>query len=236
MKPIRRLTIVMAYYENPTMLAAQITSLDEMPPEIQGMLRLIVVDDCSPLFPARIAGAHAFGRDVYRLKVDVPWNQDACRNLGARMAATDWMLLTDMDHVPSRELLTYLLCERLDEGNFYRFGRVTAPKMDAYKPHPNSYAMTKALYWKAGGYDERRAGVYGTDGNFRRALDRISSEVFVRAPLIRFPREVIPDASTTQFERQSKSNEELKRKIDADIKASGQLGPLVHRFGWSKVQ
>jgi hypothetical protein len=40
-----------------------------------------------------------FAFSLYRMGVDVPWNMDACRNLAASQAKTDWLLLTDIDHL-----------------------------------------------------------------------------------------------------------------------------------------
>lgn len=233
---MRRLSIVSAYYENAGMLRAQVENLNNLPPGMAEQITLIVVDDCSPTAPAVVEPGQRFAVEVYRLAVDVAWNQDACRNLGMRHVKSEWVLLTDMDHVPSERLIDRLLTMPLDTSRFYRMARVSAPDASAYKPHPNSYVLTKSLYWRVGGYDERWAGAYGTDGNFRRGLDKLSSEVFLKEPLMRFPREVIPDASTTQYARQSKENEELKRRIKHEIAASGIEGPVTGRFEWARVQ
>jgi hypothetical protein len=232
----RPLTIALAYYENPAMLARQVENLAALAPALAGALTLIVVDDGSPTAPAVVPKGQRFGVKVFRMKVDIRWNQDACRNLAMRHVDTEWALITDMDHVPSGDLIRRLLFGKLDTKRFYRFGRVSAPELLAYKVHPNSYALTRDLYWRAGGYDERWAGAYGTDGNFRRALDKIAAEVLLAEPLIRYPREVIADASTTQFERQSPENEILKRRIKHAIADSGDPTPVVGRFPWERVQ
>jgi hypothetical protein len=39
------------------------------------------------------------------MREDIAWNQDACRNLAVSLARTEWVLLTDMDHVPTEALL-----------------------------------------------------------------------------------------------------------------------------------
>lgn len=233
---MRRLSIVLAYYENAGMLRAQVEALNNLPPKMAEAITLIVVDDCSAEAPASIIPGQRFASEVYRLKVKVPWNQDACRNLGMRQVKTEWAVITDMDHVPSAELIRRLLLGSLDPSRFYRFARVSAPDASKYKPHPNSYALTRDLYWKVGGYDERWAGAYGTDGNFRRGLDKVSSEVFLKEALMRFPREVIADASTTQFARQTPENEDLKRSIKHEIARTGIVGPVVDRFPWERVQ
>jgi hypothetical protein len=83
---------------------------------------------------------------MYRMLEDVRWNQDACRNLGVSQAETDWLLLTDMDHVVPADTFEKILKASLDSDTAYRFARVSMPKLDPYKMHPNSWLMTKAVF------------------------------------------------------------------------------------------
>ena len=133
-----------------------------------------------------------------------PWRQDAARNRAAHEAHGSWLFLSDMDHVLPTESLSVLLglCPPADV--VYSFQRLDAPdltpKVDAQgrlHPHPNTYAMRKDRYWKLGGYDEEYCGIYGTDGYFRRHLLETTTIAHLDdVPIVRFPREVIPDAST----------------------------------------
>lgn len=204
-------SLVMAYYENPGMLREQAWKLLKLPEEIRHALNVVIVDDGSPQKPA----AHALAGDtigqlrrelasfvVWRMEVDVPWNQDACRNVGAREAPTQWILFTDMDHVVPSSTWRYLMTNKLKKHEAYKFARVTAPALTPYKPHPNSWAMKRQMFWTVGGYDEALAGNYGTDGDFLVRLRRKASVVeLADVHLIRYPRDVIPDASTTTLER-----------------------------------
>jgi hypothetical protein len=103
--------------------------------------------------------------------------------------------------------LQRLLDGLLDPLNVYRFARVDAPHpwpyaLEAcapYKPHNDTWLMTRALFFdeRIGGYDERLSGCYGTSGEFKdRALAAARAHVRIPEPVIRYPREVIPDAST----------------------------------------
>lgn len=238
-------TLVMAYYENAGMLREHVKLWFRLPPEILSHLSVIVVDDGSPTAPAADAISpmqlHALqGRladfQLWRMGVDVPWNQDACRNVGVREARTTWILLTDMDHVVPEDTWRNLMNFRLKKQRAYRFSRINAPKFDTYKPHPNSWALTQGLYWQAGGYDEALAGNYGTDGDFLVRLSHVAEQVqYLEWPLIRYPREVIPDASTTTLERK---NPEERQRINALVK--GRTGnpdwkPLHFSFPCARV-
>ena len=87
---------------------------------------------------------------------------------------------------------------KLDERKVYRFSRVDAPDMTPYKPHPNSWVFTRGMFNRIGGYDERLSGFYGTDGEFGKRVERATAKVvLLDEVLIRYPREVIADASTT---------------------------------------
>jgi hypothetical protein len=205
-------TLVMAYYENAGMLREQFRHLMGLPQDIQRNLSLIIVDDGSPTAPAFDAlepGQWAELKltlervQLWRMGVDVRWNQDACRNIGARHARTSWLLLTDMDHVVPADTWRGVMTTKILKSRAYRFQRINAPAGDPYKPHPNSWAISRGLYWRVGGYDEALAGHYGTDGDFLVRTRREAAVYELPWPLVRYPREVIPDASTTTLTRKS---------------------------------
>lgn len=231
---MRSLTIVMAYYENPGMLARQYAALAAMAPSIREQVRLIVVDDGSPNAPAQ-PGECGVALEIYRMGVDVRWNQDACRNLGVDRAPDGWVLLTDIDHLIPESTLASLIVHEIDDRLAYKFERVSEPDMTPYKPHPNSWFMTKALYDKIGGYDERFAGLYGTDGDFRDRV-RAKAEIdILPVALVRVPREVTPDASTTMYLRkQPEDAEGIPRvKMQRAMEPGWKTKRLT--FPWSRV-
>ena len=113
-------TLVMAYYDNPGMLTHHIHAWRELPHNMRESLRVIIVDDASPRWRAenvvRDMGEHGLrSLELYCMEKDVPWNQDACRNIGAYHAREGWLLLTDMDHVVPRETWARLMTRALDE-------------------------------------------------------------------------------------------------------------------------
>jgi hypothetical protein len=189
------------------------------PEQLKEALRVIVVDDCSPNFPARDAVVESgVMLTLYRTLVDVRWNWIFCRNLAMSKAQTDWRLMTDMDHVLPAKVLSSLLTMKLDERIAYRLSRVDAPKMVPYKPHPNTWLMTGALFDKVGGYDETFSGYYGTDGDFRRRVEKVAKIVLLPERMVRYERNVIPDASTTTYTRKEDFDRANVQRIVAERK------------------
>lgn len=234
-------TLVMAYYDNPGMLVHHIGVWFALPKELRKLLHVRIIDDGSPRSPAEPIARGYFNElnaklgsfELYRMGVDVAWNQDACRNIGAKDPKTDWLLLTDIDHVAPEATWRRLMCGQLKTGCVYRFGRVSAPGMEPYKHHPNSWACTSKMYWRSGGYDEALAGYYGTDGDFGRRLLAQAPLIELKDVLIRYPREVIPDASTTTLERKRPGDKEQIYRIMKGRDASWQ--PRVLSFPFEKV-
>jgi hypothetical protein len=239
---VRDLTLCLPYYINAGMLAAQYAALAALRPETKAHLRLIVVDDASPSSPAAPPQADiGVPVEIYRITVDVPWNQDAARNLAADRARTEWLILTDIDHVLHEKTAARLVAEDLQPYAVYRFGRrLDAPdlapkiKNGHHHPHPNSWVMTRAMYDRVGGYDEALAGNYGTDGDFARRVAQVAPVLTLKWPLIRYPREVIADASTTTLARK---DEAQKARIRELIHARPKKGwtPLRGSFPWEQV-
>lgn len=237
---MNRITLCLAYYENPTMLHRQLVLLAALPARFQKQIELIVVDDGSPTKPA-LPVFQAFPMPMpvvarlFRMGVDIPWNMDACRNLAVKHAETRWVLLTDIDHLVMDKTWKKILDIELKDLAVYKFARVSEPDLLPYKQHPNSWLMTREMYDRCGGYDERFAGWYGTDGDFRNRVARNAPVMNLKEPLIRVPREVTPDASTTTLVRRSDENLANLDRIKAERAKIKGWKPLRGLFPWEQL-
>lgn len=231
----RPFTLILPFYENPVMLVRQYEHLAALPADVRECLHLIVCDDGSPKNPATwpcVAGEGIVEPDLnwlglasfqlFRVDVDVRWNWLTCRNIGVHHAKTDWVLLTDIDHMLPEATARRIQEKKLRPENVYRFSRVDAPKLTPYKIHPNTWLMTREMFDKIGGYDERFSGFYGTDGEFRDRVKLNAAEVIILPEvMIRVPREVVPDASTTRYKRKQPEDDVGVTRVRKQIRKEG---------------
>ncbi|MDH5244811.1 MAG: glycosyltransferase family 2 protein [Betaproteobacteria bacterium] len=203
----KAVTIVLPYYDNPVFLAAQIAHWQTFSADVRAHLSAVIVDDGSPT-PARLPADRPFPMRLFRIEVDVRWNWLAARNIGAHYAADGWLLLTDMDHRVPHGTAQGLVYGQHDPTGVYAFSR-REHTGDAITPHSASFLMTRALFWRIGGYDETLSGHYGTDGEYRRRLAQHAQMRLLTEELVRF--EYVADASTTRYLR--------KQPEDAGVKA-----------------
>lgn len=235
---MRQISVVMAYYDNPTMLRRQYDKMKAYSADTRKHLEYVVVDDGSPNFPALAPEDRWFGFKLFRILVDVRWNQDAARNIGVHHASHDWVLLTDMDHLIPEETLRFLMQDkRLDPKTAYRFTRVEDVTGEPYKFHPNTWFLATQHYHYIGGYDERFAGYYGTDWDFRdRATARSKEVKQLPLPVIRVGREHTPDASTPrEFGRKTPQDSRRIQEIRRQRESQGKWQPLRMTFPYQQV-
>lgn len=228
----RDFTLVLPYYRNPGMWELQAKRIAGYPDEIRQHVRVIVIDDGSPKEKLTAPKTPLpFALSMYRIEVDVRWNWLAARNIGHHHAETDWVLFTDIDHLVPPKTARRIVEGYLQRDTIYRFQRVNYPDGSAYHPHPNSWLMTRAMFDKVGGYDERYSGFYGTDGMFRDRCQAASRGVTIlREKLERVDRQVQADASTTSYARKAPEDREAVPRIRKEIEASGQLKPVRLSF------
>lgn len=261
-----RLSVIMPYYRNPRILTRQLLVWrNEWTASAKQDIEIVIVDDGSPDDTAAEALASMWGGDraglppisLYRVKEDRLWHQHGARNLGAHVAQGERLLMTDMDHVvPGSTLAEVLrLLPELGKREVITFGRVDAPRTltwraehwpefartrredGSLKPHVNSFVVSRAHYWRLGGYDESLCGVYGTDKEFRRRLFVATTPVrhLDHAPLIRVGREVIDDASTRGIDRKTSGRNALKKAAALRKALAGIKGPISLNFPWERV-
>jgi len=194
-------SIVSAYYDNAEMTRFMADWYNRFSAETREMIELVLVDDGSQKAPLgsldlRLNLPHQF----YRIRRDIPWNQDGARNIGCHHARGPWLLLTDADHVfEEAEVRKAIELERPDKP--YLMLRKHLDGNEYINPHINSFLISKTRYWEIGGYDEIYRGHYGSDKFFLpRVFSKKNRPVFpICASLVEPDR--IADASTTSYSR-----------------------------------
>lgn len=238
----RAFTLVVPYYDNPKMFREQQRVWRSLTEDIRAALHIIVVDDGSPTAPAKprvepetVEAVASFR--LFRTGVDVRWNWLFCRNLGVEKATTDWVLLTDIDHVIPPPTWRRLMRDKLDPLVAYRLGRVVAPDQTPTNPHPNTWIMTRHMFLnRVGGYDELFSGVYGSDGEFagRVALWAQTIHLLTEVAVL-YPPAVIPDASTTKYDRKTPEDREARALLKAEKFYQGaSYQPKRLTFPWTQ--
>lgn len=196
------------------------------PEEIKWNTEIIVIDDCSPRYPAEdeLLGNFLIQYPhfkLYRIKEDIRWNWIAAKNIGAHEAMNDWLMLTDIDHMVDEQLAEYLHDFAANPDCFYVPSRVDGSQRRFNpKPHPNSYFMTKDLFWKVGGYNEHYSGHYGSDGSWRRRCEAVGKKVLLDVPLVQYLPDEIDDCNS-KLERKSEEQRLNTANVTAWIEANG---------------
>lgn len=240
-------TLIVPYYRNPKMLARQVREWNSYPEDV----RIVVVDDGSPEAALPVIEEEAapwirYRLQLYRIEVDLPWNREGARNLGAKMASDEWIVHVDIDHVLPVHAADALLQFKADPRCWYRFPRWRVGRADETRrkdrvpesaefaqihPHIDSYLVRRELYWEAGGYDEDFSGCLGGGTEFLRRLERCAPvEIAPESVCLHVhTRHSVKDASDWSL---SRDTTEGKRRARA--KPAGSKPISIIRFPWSR--
>lgn len=240
----------MPYYDAPEMLMKQLEYWQQYPEWVAECVRVILVDDGSPTWPAQTVldavGGPPFPIELYRIEEDIPWNHGGARNLAFTQMQEGWALLTDIDHVLPLESVCSLLTKQLNVNCIYipsRYRVLGALDWKEIEPHSDSFILTREMFWKVGGFDESFSGYWnGVSHLFRKHLLSICREVSVldNIHLLFFDNTIVKDANVKSLGRKGsaydiKGNPRLylklrKRLHDNDYKPTNHL-----QFTWKQV-
>jgi hypothetical protein len=218
-KPI---TLVYPYYENPKFFEVQLRQWSWLAHEsaaVRDRLSIIVVDDGSVDSPAQgvldRVGPCGLSMRLFRVDVDVRWNWLAARNIGLRHAPDGWVCVTDMDHLIPMGTMRGLIAGQHDSSVIYGFARldVKGEHHEPIGPHPNSWFLTRNMFWTVGGYDETLSGHYGTDSDWRKRCAAVAPMHILDTPLLRH--EYVEDSSTTRYLRKQPQDRRVRELIAA---------------------
>lgn len=165
------LTIIHTYYNDKTLLETQIERWNVYNQPIN----IILIDDGSKNIPAiDVIKQHTFKDyidfSLYRVKEDIGFNSHGCRNLGATLAKTEWLLFLDVDYTIQPSDLKKLQNEHLDPMTWYELNAKYKGRGDPYMAL-NQFLITKKNFLDSGGYDESFIPYHMGDREFLAILE-----------------------------------------------------------------
>ena len=221
-----RFSLILSYYDQPKMLARQSEVLAAWSEDIRSLWELIVVDDASPNYPAHVGDIGMEAR-TFRIEKDVRWNWTGARNVGIKESRGEWLLITDIDHVVPFVTAAGLAGMELED-TVYGFKR--RMRREIHHAHPNTFLVKRTRLSRIGWFDERLAGLYGGDNEWRSRAGQIE-----RLPLyldLMTPDDV-PDAWIDD-ERATPANTAMRKQVLRYI--AENPGPRTLRNPYHRVQ
>jgi len=232
-----KVSVVITYYNQPKILEWCLGYICNWFPPTIADTEVIIVDDGSrshPAFPVVRKIERLFFKthwfQIYRVIPDIPWNQCGARNLGAKVAQYEWLLMLDVDHtVDQCDMNAILTTTRQTRINrWFTFNRLSVNTGQPLHPAKNIFLMTKKDYFRMGCYDEDLTGQYLQDRLF------IHQATKILGPSIVFPGAnvyVRSDGFVRGLKRDSDRN---LRLIDDKINGRLPMSKDILRFQWEK--
>lgn len=151
---MNNLTIIHTYYNERKLLETQIERWNVYNTPVN----IILIDDGSQQVPAiDVLSEHTLNKNInfslYRVRKDIGFNSHGCRNLGARLAATDWLVFLDIDYTIQPSHLVKLQNDPLDSDTWYEMNAKYQGRGDPYMAL-NQFVIPKKMFLEHGGYDE----------------------------------------------------------------------------------
>ena len=189
-----KLSIVYNVYNSHGAVSRQLKYLNKM--NLPDDIEIIVVDDCSnPPLTGECKNLR-----IVRTENKQAWTLAQARNLGAREAKGDYLLMTDIDHILSKEaimdsyryegykmIFPRFLAVLLEDGTLTQdketmdlWGAGNYPRKNYYASyHGNTWCMPRDLFWTLDGYNEKASSKRhhprkgrGIDGKFNSMWNR----------------------------------------------------------------
>lgn len=195
-----KLSIVIAFYNSHGAVARQIKYFKAM--NLPDDIEFIFVDDGSSP-PHNIADYDLKNLRIHATNEKRPWTQGLARNAGAKLARGEYLFMTDIDHILSKEAIMEaynftgdkMVFPRhfgvlLEDGTLTQdlavleeygmdMGRVNTERGLYASVHGNTWVMKKSTFELLGGYSRRvcsRGYHTGDDSYFNRVWGRYSAK------------------------------------------------------------
>ena len=168
---MNKISLVQTYYNEPEQLQRCVDRWNDFSAD----LHVILIDDGSKQYPAIDVIKKNTIRDninfsLYSVTEDIGFNSHGCRNLGAMVAETDWLLFLDIDYtVQPADMKNLVRNTTLREGWYNFYSRFHATPNKTYIPI-NQFLIRKDFYWEVGGYNESYVRWHYGDREFLRKL------------------------------------------------------------------
>lgn len=148
------ITIIHTYYNERSYLETQIERWNCYNTPVN----IILIDDGSQIEPAEnVLKEHTLTDNInfslYRVTEDIGFNSHGCRNLGARLAQSNWLMFLDIDYTLQPSDLKRLQNETLDFNSWYEMNAKFKGRGNPYMAL-NQFVITRKMFLEDGGYDE----------------------------------------------------------------------------------
>jgi hypothetical protein len=228
----------MPYHNNPQMLARHFGLWADLPRYIRNNIEFLICDDASnepASFPDWYDDPSDFNVRIFRIDPPhVPWSHRCATNIAAHYATGAYVIVTDIDHMIDADAWASLFSvDWLQSDKVYTFKRRNYFDGVEYKPHPDSWLMSRELWGRIGGYDTRYRGYYGQNFPF---IERVKCHAKIEqlgVTLTRVTRDDVLDASERVLERKSDHARRMIATMRQKFKTEGtflQRGEILpHR-------
>lgn len=186
-----KISIIIPIFNSHEVVARQVKYFRAM--NLPDDIEFIFVDDGSNP-PLNIADYDLKNLRIHATNDKRPWTQGLARNAGAKLAKGEYLFMTDIDHILSREAiddvyqftggrmvfpryLGVLLANgelRQDTPTLMEYGldpkRLQTKRGLSVGVHGNTFAIKRSIFEELGGYDPKRC-TYGHYAGYRRGED-----------------------------------------------------------------
>lgn len=170
---MNELSLIQTYYNEPEHLQRCVDRWNHFSAD----LHVILIDDGSKKYPAIDVINRNKIRDnikfsLYAVDEDIGFNSHGCRNLGAMVAETDWLIFLDIDHTFQPGDIKKLVNETKLTAAWYNFYARFFKTMHQKELCLNQFVIRKDFYWEIGGYNESYVRWHYGDREFVEKLSR----------------------------------------------------------------